>query len=173
MGGLSRSDLLAALKRSDIQLNQYATTLLDHPSFDDATAETVEIVDRTPADLGLPNGAVLSQIFAAAHDRGLFLCPAATGPYLRLLLTQQDSAPDSVMSNGRAPSGSITVASAPLDADDEYPKGFYLRVVDGVRWLRGYICDDLHLWSPNDRLAFRIADLDVQSTVGHPPRTAV
>jgi hypothetical protein len=159
VGGLSRSDLLAALKRSDIQLNRFAATLLDDPAFDNEVAESVQIVDRTPADLGLPNGTVLSQLFAAAQDRGLLLCPAAAGPYLRLLLTDQESAPDSVMSKGRAPSSSITVASAPLRDDHDYPKGFYLRVVDGVRWLRGYVCDDTHLWSPHDRFAFRVGDL--------------
>ena len=59
------------------------------------------------------------------------------------------------MSNGSAPSASVTVASAPLDRDDVLPKGFYLRVVDGRPWLRGYHATDEHLWSPHDRLAFR------------------
>ena len=145
-----------------MRLNQFATTLLDDPAFDHVVAETINIVERTPADLGLPDGAVLSQLFAVAQDHGLLLCPAATGPYLRLLLKDQESAPDSVMSNGRAPSSSITVASAPLRDDDDYPKGFYLRGVEGFRWLRGYLCDDTHVWSPNDRFAFRLRDLHGQ-----------
>jgi hypothetical protein len=41
-----------------------------------------------------------------------------------------------------------------LSDDDEYPKGFYLRVVEDVRWLRGYVGDDTHIWSPTDQFAF-------------------
>ena len=61
------------------------------------------------------------------------------------------------MSAGRAPEGSLTVASEILSDDDEYPKGFYLRVVDDAAWLRGYRCDDEHIWSSDDRFLFRMA----------------
>jgi len=71
-------------------------------------------------------------------------------------MLDQASAPDSVMSNGSAPSASVTIASEPLDQDDVLPKGFYLRVVDGRPWLRGYHATDEHLWSPGDCLAFRV-----------------
>ena len=71
-------------------------------------------------------------------------------------MLDQQTAPDSIMSKGRAPSGSITVASIPLREDDEYPKGFYLRVVDGVPWLRGYRCTEQHNWSADDWLLFRL-----------------
>ena len=47
-------------------------------------------------------------------------------------------------------------ASDALSRDDEYPKGFYLRVVDGRAWLRGYRCDDGHSWSPDDRFIFQL-----------------
>ena len=30
-------------------------------------------------------------------------------------------------------------------------RGLYLRVVDGVPWLRGFVCDDLHNFGPEDR----------------------
>ena len=98
----------------------------------------MQIVERTVGGLGFPDGATLSQLFEAAAEHGLRPCPPATGPHLRLSTLGQEAAPDSIMSNGRAPSGSVTIASTPLRDDDEYPKGFYLRVVDGVPWLRGY-----------------------------------
>ncbi len=110
------------------------------------------------AELGLPDGGSLSQILEAAQQQNLLLCPADTGPYLRLALDEQATSPDSVMSSGRAPTGSLTVASAPLTEDDEYPKGFYLRVVDDQPWLRGYRCDDEHVWSSDDRFVFRVPE---------------
>jgi hypothetical protein len=57
----------------------------------------------------------------------------------------------------RAPRGSITVASLPLDDSDETPKGFYLRCMDGVLWLRGYWSSPGHMWSPEDVLVFSVA----------------
>jgi hypothetical protein len=44
--------------------------------------------------------------------------------------------------------------SAALVEDDEFPKGFYLRRIDGVLWLRGYRSGPAHVWSPDDRLVF-------------------
>lgn len=86
----------------------------------------------------------------------LELCPPATGPYLRLAVTSQSQAPDSVLSAGRAPSGALHVLSAPLSEDHEYPKGFYLRVVDGVSWLRGYRCDDEYRLPPEAAMVLRV-----------------
>ena len=42
-----------------------------------------------------------------------------------------------------------------LSDDDEVPKGFYLRRIEGVLWLRGYRAGAEHVWSPDDRLLFR------------------
>ena len=155
VGGLTRVALIDRLRAAGVSLNASAETLLQHVVFDAPEVMDVEIVESTVGDLGFTDGATLFQIFAAAKERGLRLCPPFTGPYLRLSLPNQETAPDSVMSNGRAPSGSITVASEALWQDDEYPKGFYVRVVDGVPWLRGYCCSDQHVWSAEDRLAFR------------------
>jgi hypothetical protein len=154
VGGLQREVLIGHLKAAGVLLNASAETLLQDPVFDSSEVEDIEVVAIAVGNLGFSDGATLSQIFAAAQECGLRLCPPTTGPYLRLSLPDQENAPDSIMSTGRAPSGSITVASDPLRQDDDYPKGFYLRVVDGVPWLRGYRSTAKHLWSPSDRLAF-------------------
>ena len=76
-------------------------------------------------------------------------------PYLRLAWLSQPSAPDVIMSNGRAPTASLTVAALPPRPDEEgYPKGFYLRVIGGDPWLRGYRCDLTHDWNADDRFVF-------------------
>ena len=158
VGGLSREELQSALDSADVLRNAHAEVLFESVAFDDRAGQDVVIVERTVADLGLSGGAVLSEIFSAALKQGLLLCPPDIGPYLRLALQTQTAALDSLMSSGRAPRGAVTVASLPLSDDDEYPKGFYLRVVDGRLWLRGYRCDDQHVWSPEDRFAFRLPD---------------
>ncbi len=156
VGSWPRAGLLESLRRRRIHLNQWATTLLDDAILDRPRPETVTVVERSVGDLGLMTGALLPRIFEAAQERGLRLCPPVTGPYLRLALRSQAPAPDSVMSNGKAPSGSLTVAAPPIQVSEDYPKGFYLRITAGQPWLRGYRCSSTeHLWAPDDRFVFR------------------
>lgn len=155
IGTMTRRQLQEALRIADVQLNDSAVILLDDPIFDCPKPETLTVVEHSLIELGLEDSAVLSQIFHAGHENGFDLCPPTTGPYLRLMMHMQRTAPDTVMSNGQAPSGSLTIASPPLQSDAATPKGFYLRVVNGKHWLRGYRCDDEHAWDPHDRFVFR------------------
>ncbi|WP_431279239.1 hypothetical protein [Leifsonia poae] len=155
VGGSTRSELRSALDSRGVQLNAHAETLLDHAAFERRDREEINIVERAVGDFNLSNGATLSEVFAAAREHGLALCPPDTGPYLRLVMTSQANAPDSVLSAGRSPSGALKVASAPLSDDVDFPKGFYLRVVDNQQWLRGYRCDDEYRFSAQDRFAFQ------------------
>jgi hypothetical protein len=156
VGGLSLRQLMSSLSSRGVLLNVHAETLLEDVVFDEQPCRPVVVTERTVAELGLPNGATLAQIFEAAQQQGLLLCPLDTAPYLRLALNEQAASRDSVMSSGRAPDGALTVVSEALSKDNAYPKGFYLRVVDGQAWLRGYRCDDEYVWSPNDRLIFQL-----------------
>jgi hypothetical protein len=155
---LSRPQLLEALQREGVQLNASAQTLLEAPVFDRPAPQTITLVERSLNELGLEAGAALPRIFDVAEDQGLRVCPVTTGPYLRLAWLSQPSAPDTIMSNGRAPTASLTIAAPPLRPDeDDYPKGFYLRVIDGHPWLRGYRCDLTYDWDPDDRFVFSIS----------------
>lgn len=154
IGGLSRQGLVGALAHAGVRLNASGEALLQHEGLDLQHDVRVQVVHCTVGQLGFIGGASLSSIFGKAQALGLSLCPPATGPYLRLVMTGQKSAPDSILSRGSAPSGSMTVATAPLDSDDDFAKGFYLRVVDGVAWLRGYHASDQHTWSADDCFAF-------------------
>ncbi|WP_374010554.1 hypothetical protein [Leifsonia sp. LS-T14] len=158
VGDRARSELRAALRSAEVLLNAHAETLLDHEAFERRSPEEVRIVECSVGDLGLDGGAPLPDVFAAAREHGLALCPADTAPYLRLAMLQQANAPDAVLSAGRSPAGAIKVATPPLTADVEFPKGFYLRAVDGQQWLRGYRCDDEYQFSPDDRFVFRLPD---------------
>lgn len=158
VGGSTRRDLREALAERGVRCNAFAEMLLEHRCFDDHPVESVRLTRRTLGELGLPDGGLLSQILAAVPQQGLELCPPDTGPYLRLALMDQEQAPDSELSAGRVPAGSLHVVSAPLREDDHYPKGFYLRVVDGVRWLRGFRCDDEYRWPAESRVALRLPE---------------
>lgn len=172
VGALSRQELVCALSERGVRLNASAEVLLNSAAFDRQELETFPVVRRTVAQLGFNDGASLSSIFAGALEEGLSPCPPIAGPYLRLALTDQESAPDSVLCNGSAPSASITVAATPLRDDDSWPKGFYLRAVNGVLWLRGYRATDRHLWSPDDCFAFRL-DFAETNRVGGGKSTGV
>ncbi|MEN2737780.1 hypothetical protein ABCS02_08315 [Microbacterium sp. X-17] len=156
VGGVSRADLRAALQSHGVLLNAHAETLLDHDAFELREPEALTVVVQSVGELGLGDGGSLAEVFAAAREQGLSLCPPDTGPYLRLALRSQPDAPDSVLSAGRSPAGAIKVAAAPLSDDVGFPKGFYLRVVDGVQWLRGYRCDDEYRFAAGDRFAFTL-----------------
>lgn len=155
-GGLSKEALLDRLRASDVQLNAAALALFGHPGFTTSPARsTARVVHVSVASLGFPGGATFEALVEQAKRLGLALCPLELGPHLRLALPEQaEGFVGQPPSRGCAPPGSITVASAPLDEDDEVPKGFYLRRIEGALWLRGYRSWPGHLWSPQDGLAF-------------------
>lgn len=96
-----------------------------------------------------PDGGTLPQLRRAAAAAGLRECPPAVAPLLRLAVLDQANAPDSVLRHGRAPAGSVHVLSPSLGEEAGLHRGFYLRVVGGVPWLCGFVCDDLHVFGPD------------------------
>lgn len=157
VGGLTKPELLRELERNAISMNESAARLFASEQFTtDATRASMPIVELAVRELDLPHGALTAEIFASARARGLDLCPLELGPHLRLqYLDQPEGARGQPLRRHRAPSGALTIASEPLSADDDFPKGFYLRRIDGVLWLRGYLCDAEHLWDADDRFVFR------------------
>lgn len=114
-----------------------------------------EPVVVTVAELGLSDGGTFDAIVARAAERGLQLCPLELAPHLRLaLLDQPEGAIGRPVTEHRAPPGSLTVASAPLCDDEAVPKGFYLRRIEGVLWLRGYQSWSGHVWNSDDVFVF-------------------
>lgn len=158
VGGLSKAELIQKLQQSSISLNEYGEKLL----FDDrfTTTETtysLEIVELSVRDLGFPNGATLPEIYKQASELGLQLCPPELGPYLRLEYADQvEGNSGNLSQKNEAPSGSVTIASEIISDEESFPKGFYVRKVDGVLWLRGYVADNLHVWNPDNRFIFKL-----------------
>ncbi|MEK5080760.1 helicase [Solibacillus sp. FSL W7-1436] len=162
VGGLSKADLIQKLHQSSILLNLYGEKLLNDDRF--TTSETrysVEVVELSVRDLGFPNGATLPEIYNQANNLGLQLCPPELGPYLRLEYVEQDEGDaENLSQKNEAPSGSLTIASELISDEDSFPKGFYIRKVDGILRLRGYVADNLHVWNPDNRFIFKLVKED-------------
>jgi len=154
IGGLDAPSLLHSLNRFGARLNRAASILFQHPHF--TTLERPHVVDiayRSVAALGFSEGATYRQIVGRALEAGLTECPLELGPHLRMQFPDQLEVPATATS-GRAPPGSITIASCPLDDAEPTPKGFYLRSLGGVSWLRGYWSPHDHVWAATDVLVF-------------------
>jgi len=156
VGGLTKSQLLRRLQERSIRMNRSAERLFADDRFTTSDAKlTLTAVELTVGNLGYPQGATSGEIHARAHQLGLELCPLELGPHLRLAyMDQPEGSFGSPIRQHKAPFGSVTIASEPLDEDRATPKGFYLRRIDGVLWLRGYVAEKTHVWNPGDRLVF-------------------
>lgn len=141
VGGLTKSQLRQKLQQQSILLNESAERLFADDKF--STSDTkyiLQTVELTVGDLGFPDGAPMGAIYGRANELGLELCPLELGPHLRLVfLDQPEGALGNPVTKHQAPPGSITIASEILTEDRDFPKGFYLRRINGVLWLRGYI----------------------------------
>jgi hypothetical protein len=157
IGGRTTADLLVALRNRAVALNESAERLFASPLFTTLPERlSITIVELAVEDLGFPQGATISEIVDRAVANGLGYCPLELGLHLRLqYLDQPEGFVGQPVRAHQAPVGSITIVSEPLDADDDFPKGFYLRRIEGVLWLRGYQSGADHIWSPDDRLVFR------------------
>lgn len=155
IGGLTKFQLIQKLQQHSILLNEYGERLLSNDKFTTSeTKYTLKTVELTVRNLGFPNGATLPQIFRRANELGVDLCPLEAGPYIRLEYLEQPEGNTGNHSQQQAPFGSITIASEIVNEDDDFPKGFYLRKINGVLWLRGYLADYLHVWNPDDHFIF-------------------
>ncbi len=147
------SDILHA---DHISVNEYAKVYMEHPRFrTDVTRTQVTVELCSLRSMGFEYGAVFSDIFSRAEKLGLRPCEPNIGLFLRLAYTDQEQSKSCVLSGTHsAPDGAVTVLSEFLEEDDNFPKGLYLRNVGGTLWLRGYICEKAHVWSPEDIFAF-------------------
>lgn len=156
VGGLTKSQLLQKLQQHSILLNKFGEKLFADDKFTVSdNIYSVRAVELKVRDLGFLEGATIPQLFKKANQVGLKLCPLELGPHLRLeYLDQPEGHSGNPSWKHRAPYGSVTIASEILSEDVDFPKGFYLRRIGGVLWLRGYIADHLHVMGPDDHFVF-------------------
>jgi hypothetical protein len=162
IGGASKAELLSNLCAAGVRLNEAAQTLFADDRFTTSVATSlIETVELSVAGLGLPNGATFAEIVEQAARIGLLLCPLELGRHLRLqLIDQCERFVGQPPSQDRAPPGAVTVASAPPADDKETPRGFYLRRIEGVLWLRVYRSSPAHIWGADDVFIFSRPRMD-------------
>lgn len=156
VGGLTKLELIQELQRNSISMNVSAERLFasDHFTISE-TRYSVTTVELPVRHLGFPRGATIAEIYERAGELGLGLCPLELGPHLRLqYLDQPEGYWGKPFRRQQAPYGSITIASEKLTEDDDFPKGFYLRRIKGVLWLRGYRSGPQYVWESDDHFIF-------------------
>jgi len=144
------------LRTNAISLNESAERLLASDHFTTSPPRyAVTTVELTVGDLGFPRGTTIAALYARAGELGLGRCPLELGLHLRLQYRDQpEGAWGQPVRRHQALYGSITIASATLPEADDFPKGFYLRRIEGVLWLRGYRSWPQHVWEADDHFIF-------------------
>lgn len=136
---------LETLKEHGILTNRYAEKYILHPCF--AAREPGEMTAAIISleELGLDRGASLNELFQYIRGTQFSPCPPDTAFFLRLAWTDQPQSQNAVLTGTHcSPDRAVTVLSNLLERDDAFPKGLYLRKVDGKLWLRGYVCDSAY-----------------------------
>ncbi|MFS0687999.1 helicase [Sporosarcina sp. 179-K 8C2 HS] len=155
VGGLTKSQIIDKMQRQNIMVNELGKKLFADDNFTTSIETYVlKTVELTVRDLGLLEGGTITEVYRRANQLGLELCPLELGPFMRLRYLDQPEGFLSSQQQNQAPYGSITIATKILTEDDNFPKGFYLRRINDVLWLRGYVCDDHHVWEPSNRFVF-------------------
>lgn len=148
IGGKSKEDLIGELK-NNFRVSKTAEEMLKSTDFTVLEdKEQIDLVKLTVRDLGFPKGATTDEIYEKAKELGLELCPAETGPYLRL--QYKDQPMNEYLRIGMK---QITDTSG-----DPNIFGVYRRS-DGA-WLNDYWANPTDEWLPGHEFVFRFRKLE-------------
>lgn len=150
-----KDQIFNKLEEHHICINRYAEVFFSHPRFCADHSERVTVSIASLREIGFDNGATLADIFQRLPEVGLKPCCPETGLFLRLAWTDQPKSGNTILSGTHeVPDQAVTVLSEIVEQDDAFPKGLYLRNVDGVLWLRGYLCDPEYRFPSDAMFAF-------------------
>lgn len=151
-----KNQILKKLEEYNIFINQYAEEFFVHPTFSTEHTKEMTIAIASLREIGLENGATLNEIFQQIEKTCLKPCPTNTGLFLRFMWKNQPQSQNSILSGTHhSPEQAVVVLSQIIERDEAFPKGLYLRNVDGRLWLRGYVCDSEYRFSSDDLFAFK------------------
>ncbi len=141
IGGKSREKLIKELEEKQFVISDYAKSMLKSKDFTtEKNKEKINLVRLTVKDLGFPDSVTIEEIYKRAQELGLELCPAETGPNLRL----QNSTPDQML-----------IAMKQITDFDGYPRVFGLGRYGGGLWLDDDWTYPEYRWSPEVEFVFR------------------
>lgn len=148
IGGKDKTQLLKELKKNKINIGDNAEYMIKSGDFTTSKKqEQIQLIRLTVGDLGFPNSATTQQIFDKAEKLGLELCPAETGPNLRLNYLDQ-------------PLGEwFRIAMKQITDADGFPHVFNLHHVGSGLWLDDYWARPVIMWNSAHKFVFRFRKL--------------
>ncbi len=144
IGGQTKEELQAEMKRQNIQIYSYAQSMLDSRDFTTLKKpEPADLVRLKVRDLNLDNPTT-ENIYQRAEELGLELCPAEVGPQYRLQYTDQPM------------DEYLYIAMKQITDFNGCPRVFRLyRDGDGLSLDCGW-AKPTYPWGPDDEVVFRI-----------------
>jgi hypothetical protein len=146
ISGKDGNQLEKELKEKNINISDYASDMLKKITV--SKKEHLNLVRLTVKDLGFPNGATTDEIYQRGKELGLELCPADTGPNLRL----QNSTPDY-----------MSIAMKQIAGRDGNPFVFNLHRYDDGLWLIDRYAKPSDWWDDFYEFVFRLRKLKLES----------
>ena len=133
--------LRKALEESGARIRDWAGDILNKTKLS-KSKQSLDLVVLSVKELGFPQGAQLKDIYEAAKNQGLDLCPAEVGPQLRLQYTDQ-------------PNGEwLIIAMEPINDSVGVLSLFNVERDGGVRWLHADYGLPDNFWYADGRLVF-------------------
>lgn len=129
------------LIKKDYGISDWAKDILKKTKFS-GEKKSLKLVSFLVGNLGFPDGATTTEIFAKAKELGLELAPAEVGPQLRLQYADQPM------------NEYLYIAMEQITDSDGYPLVFYVgRSADGA-WLYAYLAYPDDRWNADSRFVF-------------------
>ena len=136
-------DFRTALKKAGCRIGDWGNDILGKPAFTVSKEEVeVDLVIKSVAELGFPNGATRAKIYEKAIELGLELCPSEVGPQLRLQYLDQPN------------NEWLLIAMEPISGSGGVLLVFDVGRVGGDRWLFAHCGLPGRLWRAACRWVF-------------------
>ena len=148
IGGMSKEDLIRALRDKEFNTSKYAQSMVDNDKFTVLeTKEDQAFISLTVKDLGFTGYTELKDIYQKAKTLGLDLCPSETGPQFRLQYQNH-------------PLGEwIYIGMDAIPDSGGYPSLFFVGHNEDGLWLSDRDGGPVSWFDPDNRFLFRLPQL--------------
>lgn len=161
IGGLTEKELEQNIENKkdnegrNYQIYSYAKSMMKNPDFIKSVKErlkkpeNITLVKLKIRDLGFTKNPTTDELYARAGELGLDLCPAETGPHLRLKYEE-------VFKREQPMNEYLRVAMKQIADSDGDPYVFYVHRDDGGFWLGLHWADPAYEWDLDYDFVFRL-----------------
>jgi hypothetical protein len=156
IGGLTEEELERQIKSKkdsqgrNYQIYSYAESMMRNRDFTvSKKPEQIELVHLKVRDLGFAQNPTTNELYAKAKELGLELCPAETGPHLRLKY-------EDVFKREQPISEYLRVAMKQIADSDGYPGVFGVDRDDDGFWLYNDWAEPANGWDLGSEFVFRL-----------------